>query len=171
MAVDHHAPNEEERRRRYLNVEAYAARLAAYEQAYPNYIILHYLVEALEGAMTPVRGAPDTVNEDPLGVDDISYKVIRAALWMIQAAHRIYGQDREITEAAGPLWRLPKKERIRLRRKFRGTAGYCPERWQLWKGRFALIRDTDGVEEEARFLAGKAHKAMVKQESKENQDV
>lgn len=121
------------------------------------------MVDALEGTMTPVRGAPDEVNEDPTAVEDVLYKVQIAAAWMIHAGHTLYGRDEEVDGAtAGPLWKLPKKEAIKLRRKTRGTDGLCPQRWKLWKERFAVVRDTDTLNAQVRREAENAYVAMEK---------
>lgn len=111
--------------------------------------------------MTPIRGAPDEINEDPAAVKDISYKTKSAAAWVIQAGHLMYGRDEEIHGAtAGPLWKLSKKEGIKLRRKTKGTDGFCLERWQLWKERFGVIRDATELDSDIRKEAEQAWRAM-----------
>lgn len=161
---DPRAPNEEERKQRFVNLQTYAARVAGLGlikvDTWSSWA-LWTLVEALEGSMTPIRGAPDEINEDPAAVQDISYKVKSAAAWIIFAGNRLYGRDEEVVGAtAGPLWRLDKKEAVKLNRKTKGTDGYCPERWNLWKQRFARIRDTDKLEADVRNEAGYALTAM-----------
>lgn len=124
------------------------------------------LVDALEGTMTPIRGAPDEINEDVAAVEDLSYKARIAAVWMIYCGHILYGRDEEIPGAtAGPLWRLSKKEATALRRKLRGTDGLSLQRWQMWKNRFAAIRDRDSLEAKVRTKAGDAYSAMEKAET------
>lgn len=164
LRADPRAPNEEARRERFVNLQAHAARVAGLGlikvDAWSSWA-LWTLVEALEGSMTPVRGAPDEINEDPAAAEDISYKVKSAAAWIIFAGNRLYGRDEEVVGAtAGPLWRLDKKEAVKLHRKTKGTDGYCPERWNLWKQRFARIRDTDKLEADVRNEAGHALAAM-----------
>ncbi|KAI5867009.1 hypothetical protein GGS23DRAFT_553122 [Durotheca rogersii] len=162
---DSRAPGEVQKKERRVNMQAYAARVAGLGLVPFETYAIWALVDALEGTMTPIRGAPDEVNEDPAAVEDISYKVKAAAMWIIHGGHLLYGRDEEVTGAtAGPLWRLPKKEANKLRRKFRGTDGLCPLRWQLWKERFAVIRDTDALDAVTRKQAGDAYAAMDKVE-------
>lgn len=126
--------------------------------------------DALEGEMTLIRAAPDEVNPDPAAVPDLSFKVAVAAAWAIHAGDVLYGRDEEIRATqGGPLWRLDKKEGLRLKRKYRGTQGLCPERWALWKSRFGVIRDSDKVDEETRRRAGEAVDAMDRIEKGEQQ--
>ncbi|KAM5349501.1 hypothetical protein ACJ41O_006006 [Fusarium nematophilum] len=150
---DPRATGEIQRKERLVNLQAFAARVQVYA--------IWALGDAPEGAMTPIRGAPDEVNQNPSAVEDMPYKVKSAAAWMIHAGPMLYGRDEQVHGAtAGPLWRLEKKERIKLRRKCRGTDGLCPQRWQLWKERFVAVRDADGLEEEVRRQAGDAYIAM-----------
>lgn len=115
--------------------------------------------------MTPIRGAPDEVNPDPAAVEDLPFKVAVAASWAVYFGHILYGRDEEIRATlGGPLWRLDKKEGFRLKRKYRGTQGLCPERWELWKSRFGVIRDSEKVDEETRRRAGEAADAMERVE-------
>ncbi|KAK2594626.1 hypothetical protein QQS21_007663 [Conoideocrella luteorostrata] len=161
---DPRAPNEVEAKRRYVNLQAYAARVAGLGLINANAWsawALWSIVDALEGTMTPIRGAPDEINEDPAAVEDIAYKVKSAAAWVVLAGNYLYGRDEVVDGAtAGPLWRLEKKEAIKLRKKTRGTDGFCPERWNLWKDRFGVIRDCDKLERDVRNEAQYAYTAM-----------
>ncbi|POR36752.1 Uncharacterized protein TPAR_03070 [Tolypocladium paradoxum] len=155
------APGEAQKKERRVNLQAYAARITGLGLIPFEVYAIWALVDALEGTMTPIRGAPDEVNEDPAAVEDISYKVKSAAAWMMHAGRLLYGRDEEVHGAtAGPLWRLDKKEKIKRRRKCRGTDGLCPQRWQLWKERFGAVRDTDGLDGKVRQEAGDAYTAM-----------
>ncbi|RYP42616.1 hypothetical protein DL768_010313 [Monosporascus sp. mg162] len=63
--------------------------------------------DALEGEMTPVRGAPDEINPDPAAVKDLPFKVAIAAAWAFHAGRVLYGRDEEIHGTLGwPLWML-----------------------------------------------------------------
>ncbi|XP_051223079.1 uncharacterized protein [Lolium perenne] len=156
------AGDEEGRKQRFLNLQSYAARaagLGVIEVEGWCLWALWTLVEALEGSMTPVRGAPDEINDDPAAVQ--GYMVKSAAAWIIFAGNRLYGRDEEVVGAsAGPLWRLCKEEIVKLKRKTKGADGFCPERWNLWKQRFARIRDADELEADVRSAAGCAFTAM-----------
>lgn len=80
---------------------------------------------------------------------------------MTHAGHLLYGRDGKVHGATdGLLWRLDKKEAIRLKRKHTGTDGLCPQRWQLWKERFRAIRDTDSLDADVRKEAKDAYTVM-----------
>ncbi|GKT51269.1 uncharacterized protein ColSpa_11450 [Colletotrichum spaethianum] len=159
------APGEYQRKERRVNLQAYAARVMGLCLVPLETYAIWALVDALEGAVTPVRGAPDATNPDPAAVEDISYKARSAASWMVHAGHVLHGRDEEIRGVtAGPLWKLDKKEATKLRRKFKGTNGLCPQRWQLWKERFVAVRDAEGLDGRAREDAGNAFAVMEKVE-------
>ncbi|KXH69005.1 hypothetical protein CSAL01_11482 [Colletotrichum salicis] len=157
------APGEDARKDRQVNLQAYAARIAGLGLVPLETNAIWALVDALEGTVTPVRGASDEVNSDPAAVEDIAHKARIAAAWMIHAGHLLHGRDEVVSGAtAGPLWKLDKKEAVKLRRKVKGTDGLCPDRWQLWKERFGVIRDAKGLDEKARKDAGDAYLEMEK---------
>ncbi|KAH6873915.1 hypothetical protein B0T10DRAFT_522256 [Thelonectria olida] len=159
--VDPIPPTKVERRERRINLQTYVAKVAGLCNRRFQLYAIWALVRALEGTMIPIRGAPDKVNEDPAADINLPEWVKISSTWMAHAGHQLYGRDEEIYGAtAGPLWKLDKKEGIKLRRKFKGTNGLCPRRWKLWKERFGVIRDTDGVDAEARRDAGDAYRAM-----------
>ncbi|PHH92184.1 hypothetical protein CDD83_8570 [Cordyceps sp. RAO-2017] len=121
--TDSRATEGTQKKERRVNLEAYASRIAGLGLIPSDMYAIWALADALEGSMTPIRGAPDEVNEDPTAVEDISYKVKSAAAWMIHAGHVLYGRDEEVLGAtAGPLWRLDKKEAMKLRHKVRQEA-------------------------------------------------
>lgn len=160
---DPRAPSEEARKDRQVNLQAYAARVAGLGLVPLETNAIWALVDALEGTVKPVRGAPDEINSDPAAVEDITHKTRIAAAWMVHAGHLLHGRDEVVSGAtAGPLWKLDKQEAVKMRRKFKGTDGLCAERWQLWKERFAVIRDAEGLGEKARKDAGDAYLAMEK---------
>ncbi|KAK1723165.1 hypothetical protein CaCOL14_003080 [Colletotrichum acutatum] len=160
---DPRAPSEEARKERLVSLQAYAARVAGLGLVSLETNAIWALVDALEGTVKPVRGAPDEINSDPAAVENITHKTRIAAAWMIHAGHLLHGRDEVVSGAtAGPLWKLDKKEAVKSRRKLKGTDGLCPERWQLWKERFAVIRDAEGLDEGARKDAGDAYTAMEK---------
>ncbi|KAI3538416.1 hypothetical protein CSPX01_09553 [Colletotrichum filicis] len=164
---DSRAPSEEARKDRQVNLQAYAARVAGLGLVPLESNAIWALVDALEGTVKPVRGAPDEIDSDPAAVEDITHKTRIAAAWMIHAGHLLHGRNEVVSGAtAGPLWKLDKKEAVKLRRKFKGTDGLCAERWQLWKERFAVIRDAEGLDEGARRDAGDAYTAMGKIEKR-----
>ncbi|KAH7131675.1 hypothetical protein B0J13DRAFT_642502 [Dactylonectria estremocensis] len=166
LSDDTRAADESQRKERAVNLNAFAARVAGLGIVPLDTYAIWALVDALEGTMTPIRGAPDEVNSDPAAVDGIHYKVKSAAAWMVHAGHVLYGRDEEVHGAtAGPLWLLPKKEAIELRLRCRGTNGLCPERWLLWKERFAAIRDCDSLDATTREEAEKAYVAMERTEN------
>lgn len=153
--------SEEQDKQKATNLQAYAARVAGLGLVPFEIYAIWASVDALEGTMKPIRGGPDEVDSDPSAVPDISFKVAIAANWMKYAGHRLYGRDEEVHGAtAGPLWKLDKKEAVKLHRKLRGTDGLCSDRWGLWKERFATIRDAEGVDDAARKDAGAALDAM-----------
>lgn len=159
------APGDSEEYERYVNLQAYAARVSNVCSQNFDVWMIWTLVDALEGTMTPVPGAPDKVNANPAAVENISYKARSAAVWMIHAAHMYYGRDEEVhATSAGPLWKLDEKEAIKLGRKCKGTSGLCLQRWNLWKERFGVIRDTEELDEKVRKEAGDAYTAMDKVE-------
>ncbi|KAL8291085.1 hypothetical protein RB597_005556 [Gaeumannomyces tritici] len=158
---DARASSETQRKERRVNLQAYAARVAGLSLVPMEMYAIWALVDALEGTMTPVRGAPDEVDPDPAAVEDVSPKVACAAAWIVHAGHVLHGRDEEVHGAtSGPLWRLDKKEAIKQRRRLKGTNGLCPQRWQLWEERFAAVRDADGVDDLARKEAGAAFARM-----------
>uniref|UniRef100_L2FG66 Uncharacterized protein n=1 Tax=Colletotrichum fructicola (strain Nara gc5) TaxID=1213859 RepID=L2FG66_COLFN len=153
--------SEEQDKQKAVNLQAYAARVAGLGLVPFGMYAIWAFVDALEGTMKPIRGGPDEIDSDPSAVPDISSKVTIAANWMKYAGHRLYGRDEEVHGAtAGPLWKLDKKEAVKLRRKLRGTDGLCPERWNLWKERFAVMRDAQGVDDAARENAKAAFDVM-----------
>lgn len=155
--------SEEQDKQKAVNLQAYAARVAGLGSVPFEIYAIWALVDALEGTMKPIRGAPDEIDPEPSAVPNISWKVAIAANWMKYAGHRLYGRDEEVHGAtAGPLWKLDKKEAIKLHRKLRGTDGLCPERWTLWKERFAAVRDAQGVDDAARENAEAAFDVMEK---------
>ncbi|KAJ4186545.1 hypothetical protein NW755_007841 [Fusarium falciforme] len=153
------ASGEEYRKQRKLNLNAFAARVTPLLNLSTEMYFLWAMVDGLEGTMTFVWGAPDVINEDPAAVNE--YDIKAAAAWMIHAAHIFYGRDEEVRGGGGgPLWMLPKKEGLRLRRRYKGTGGLCSLRWQLWKGRLAVFRDTEALDAHLRKEAGDAYTAM-----------
>lgn len=163
---DEKARSETHRKERRVNLQAYAAKVAGFGLVPMEAYAIWALVDALEGTITPIRGAPDEVNPNPAAIDDLSFKIACAAEWIVHAGHILHGRDEEVNGAtSGPLWRLDKKEATKQRRKLRGTDGLCPQRWQLWKERFAAVRDADGVDDLARKEAGAAFARMEEIES------
>ncbi|KAF5013371.1 hypothetical protein FDECE_618 [Fusarium decemcellulare] len=161
--VDSAASGDEGLKQCRLNLQAYGARVTRLCRLPFEMYAIWALADALEGKMTPIRGAPDEINEDPGAVDE--YKIKTAAAWMIHMGHMMCGRDEEVRGAtAGPLWKLDKKEGIKLRRKFKGTNGLDPKRWQLWKERFASFRDAEELDSKVRKEAGDAYAAMEKAE-------
>lgn len=155
------APMDSDLKGRFLNLQSYAARIAGLGLVPLEAYAIWALTDALEGVMTPIRGAPDEVNPDPAAVEDLPFKVAAAAEWIVHAGHVLYGRDEEVyATAGGPLWRLDKAEARRLRRRYRGTQGLCPARWTLWKQRFGANRDSEEVDEGTRRVAGRAYDAM-----------
>ncbi|KAK1691027.1 hypothetical protein BDP55DRAFT_649399 [Colletotrichum godetiae] len=165
---DPRAHSEDTRKDRQVNLQAYAARVAGLGLVSLETNAVWALVDALEGTVTPVRGAPDEVNSDPAAVEYITHKTRIAAAWMAHAGHLLHGRDEVVSGAtAGPLWKLDKMEAMKLRRKVKGTDGLCPERWQLWKERFGVLRDAVGLDEKARKDAGDAYLEMEKIEKRQ----
>ncbi|KAK1621716.1 hypothetical protein BDP81DRAFT_336109, partial [Colletotrichum phormii] len=160
---DLRAPGDDTRKDRQVNLQAYAARIAGLGLVPLETNATWALVDALEGSVKPVHGAPDEVNSDPAAVEDITHKTRTAAAWVIHAGRLLHGRDEVVSgTTAGPLWKLDKKEAVKLRRKVKGTDGLCPERWQLWKERLGVIRDAVGLDEKARKDAGNAYLEMEK---------
>ncbi|KAI1081678.1 hypothetical protein F5B20DRAFT_534938 [Whalleya microplaca] len=158
---DPRAPEGADKKQRFLNLQTYTARIAGLGLAPLESYAIWALTAALEGEMTPIRGAPDEVNSDPAAVEDVAFKISVATTWILHAGGILYGRDEEVrgTEG-GPLWKLDKKEAAKLRRKYKGTQGLSPERWQLWKERFGVFRDSEKVDEGTRSLAAVAVDAM-----------
>lgn len=158
---DPHAPEKSDKDARYLNLNAYAARLYGLGLVKAAMPAIWALSDALEGVMTPVRGAPDAINEDPSAVEKHTYKIAAAAAWVTHAGHRLYGRDEEIDGTqGGPLWKLDKKEARKRRRKYAGTKGLSPQRWKMWKQRFAEVEDCQKIDGATRCIAGDAIAVM-----------
>lgn len=158
---DPRAGGEKQKKERGVNLQAYAARITGLGLIPFEVYAIWALVDALEGTMRPIRGAPEEVDDDPAAIGDLLYKVSAASSWMIYAGGRLYRRDEEVRGAtAGPLWKLDKKEAIKLQRRFKGTNGLCPQRWRLWKERFAAIRDADRLDTKVRSEAGDAYAAI-----------
>lgn len=165
---DDTAPTNSDLKQRFLNLQSYAARITGLRLAPCESYAIWALTDALEGVMTPIRGAPDEVNPDPAAVEDLPFKVVVAAEWIVHAGHVLYGRDEEIyATQGGPLWRLDKTEARRLRRKYKSTQGLCPARWELWKERFGVIRDSNKVGDSTQTVAGGAVDAMERVEREE----
>ncbi|KAH8660324.1 hypothetical protein BX600DRAFT_513938 [Xylariales sp. PMI_506] len=165
---DQNAPEGSDKQQRFLNLQTYAARLAGYRLAPLEMYAIWALTAALEGTITPVRGAPDEVNPDPAAVEELPFKAAAAAAWIKYAGHTLYGRDEEIRGSlGGPLWKLDKKQGAKLKRKYRGTQGLCPERWALWKERFGAIRDAENVDKATRKVAAGAVEDMDRIEKSE----
>lgn len=159
------APIDSDLKDRFLNLQSYAARVAGLGLVPLEAYAIWAVTDALEGVMTPIRGAPDEVNPNPAAVEDLPFKVAAAAEWIVHAGHVLYGRDEEVyATAGGPFWRLDKAEARRLRRRYRGTQGLCPARWTLWKQRFGVIRDSTEVDHGTRRVAGRAYGAMERVE-------
>lgn len=159
--VDTNAPEDADKNERFLNLQTYAARIFGAGLAPLEVYAIWALTDALEGRMTPIRGAPDEINPDPTAVEDLPFKTAAAAAWVVYAGRVLHGRDEEIHGSlGGPLWKLDKKEAAKQRRTYKGTQGLCPERWQLWKERFAVIRDSEKVDEVTRKRAAGAVDAM-----------
>lgn len=160
---DTRADGEVARKQRQINLQAYGARVAGLCRLPLEVYAIWALVDALEGTMRPIRGAPDEITDDPADVEDLPYKTQIAASWMIHAGHLLSGRDEYIRGAtAGPLWRvMNKQERIRSGRAARGTDGLSLKRWTLWKERFGLIQHREGLDDQLRRLAGQAVQTMV----------
>ncbi|EIT74762.1 hypothetical protein AO1008_04347 [Aspergillus oryzae 100-8] len=107
--------DDKEKKRRFVNLQAYAARILGLGLSSLETYAIWALSDVAEGVMIPVRAIGGT--------------------------------------QGGPLWMLPKAERRKLRRKFRGTQGLCLDRWLLWKQQFAAIRDCGSVDTETRRIA------------------
>jgi hypothetical protein len=153
-------------KQRELNLQTYAARIFGYNLVPLEQYAIWAFTAALEGTMMPIRGAPDEVNPDPSAVEELPSKTAVASAWMVQGGAVMYGRDEEVhATLGGPLWRLEKKEAVKLSRKYKGTQGLCPERWQLWKERFGVIRDCEEVDEITRRRAAEAYDAMEVVES------
>ncbi|KAF1957548.1 hypothetical protein CC80DRAFT_547445 [Byssothecium circinans] len=86
---------------------------------------------AVEGTVTPIPGAPDEVSPDPAAIEDLSFKTAVEAAWMVRAGHVMYGRGGVSVWHPGrfPLWRLEKKEAVKLRRKYKGSQGLFQERF------------------------------------------
>lgn len=160
-ADDGTAPAGSDLKQRFLNLQSYAARMTGLGLAPCEAYAIWALTDALEGVVTPVRGAPDEVNPDPAAVEDLPFKVAAAAEWIIHAGHVLYGRDEEVyATQGGPLWKLDKTEARRLRRRYKGTQGLCLARWELWRERFGVIRDSIKVDDSTRMVAAGAVDAM-----------
>ncbi|OJJ32766.1 hypothetical protein ASPWEDRAFT_174211 [Aspergillus wentii DTO 134E9] len=150
-------------KRRFVNLQAFAARVLGLRLLGLEVYAIWVFTDALEGAMIPIRGSPDLVSHDPTIVTDLSFKVAAAAEWMVHGAKVMYGRDEEVYATdGGPLWKLGKKEGNKLRRRYKGTKGLCPQRWDLWRERFEVIRDCEEVDEKTRNEAGRAVTVMYR---------
>ncbi|KAH0429903.1 hypothetical protein CcaCcLH18_08185 [Colletotrichum camelliae] len=138
-----------------VNLDAYAARVAGLCHLPFEVYAIWALVDALEDT-TADKAGPTLENQ--MAGKTGAHKLMSAAVWMIHTGHLLYGRDEQISGAtAGPLWKQG--------RMLKGTDGLSPERWQLWKGRFAVFRDADGLDAESRRVAGEAYAVMEKLEN------
>ncbi|OGM51054.1 hypothetical protein ABOM_000032 [Aspergillus bombycis] len=152
---------DDEKKRRFVNLQAYAARVLGLGLVPLEMYAIWALSDVAEGVMLPVRGSPDVVSADPSDVDQLPFKAAAAGVWILYAAHALYGRDEAIGGTqGGPLWMLSKVERRKLRRKFRGTQGLCLDRWLLWKQQFGAIRDCGLADADTRTLAGNVVETM-----------
>ena len=148
------APEGSDRKQRWLNMHAYAARIFGLGLAPFEAFAIWTLTDAVEGVMIPVRGSPDLVSRDPSTIEDLPFKAAAAAAWIKYSGTSLYGRDEPVPGTdRGPLWRLRKKEAIKPRRKFKGTQGLCLERWLLWKAQFGEIGRCDSVDGHIQTLA------------------
>ncbi|KAJ1715203.1 hypothetical protein NYO67_2645 [Aspergillus flavus] len=146
--------DDKEKKRRFVNLQAYAARILGLGLSSLKTYAIWALSDVAEGVMIPVRGSPDLVSADPKDVDQLPFKAAAVGVWILYAGNALHGRDEAIGGTqGGPLWMLPKAERRKLRRKFRGTQGLCLDRWLLWKQQFAAIRDCGSVDTETRRIA------------------
>ncbi|KAL4888565.1 hypothetical protein BDV59DRAFT_196397 [Aspergillus ambiguus] len=153
--------SDEAKKQKFLNIQAYAARILGQRLTSLERHAIWALSEAVEGAIIPVRGTPDIASADPTAVEDHSCKVAVAAVWVIHAGRALFGRDEDIPGThGGPLWALPKKEAAKLSVNYRGTQGLCDNRWKLWKDQFCAIRDCELVDVDTREIAGRAVLAM-----------
>lgn len=74
--------------------QAYAARIIAYAPIHVESNAFWTLENAVESAIIPVRGSPDLVASDSLGIEDLPYKVALASVWILHAGHVLYGRER-----------------------------------------------------------------------------
>ncbi|EQB46706.1 hypothetical protein CGLO_14231 [Colletotrichum gloeosporioides Cg-14] len=140
---------------RRVNLDAYAARVAGLCHLPFEVYAIWALADALEET---TADKPGPALENQVDRKATAYKLISAAVWMVHAGHLLYGRDEQISGAtAGTLWKQG--------RMLKGTDGLSPERWQLWKGRFAVFRDADGLDAESRRVAREAHAVMEKLEN------
>ncbi|KAF4812358.1 hypothetical protein CGCSCA5_v009234 [Colletotrichum siamense] len=152
---DSAASSEDLKKSRRVNLDAYAARVAGLCHLPFEVYAIWALVGALEDANADEPG-PSLENQTAEKARD--HKLISAAVWMIHAGHLLYGRDEQISGAtAGPLWKQG--------HMLKGTNGLSPERWQLWKGRFAVSRDADGLDADSRRVAGQAYVMMKELEN------
>ncbi|KAE8369908.1 hypothetical protein BDV27DRAFT_171638 [Aspergillus caelatus] len=153
--------DDDEKKRRFVNLQAYAARVLGLGLSQLETYAIWALSDVAEGAMIPVRGSPDVVSADPKHVDQLPFKAAAAGVWILYAGHALYGRDEAIGGTqGGPLWMLPKVERKKLRRKFRGTQGLCLDRWLLWKQQFRAIHYCGSADAETRRIAGNVVETM-----------
>ena len=117
---------------------------------------------ALEGVIKPIRGSPDLVDPDPRSVPELPFQIARAALWIRYKGQEWYSRGEWGSSEGphgGPLWKKEIKPGKRYRRRNMGpTLGAL--RWKLWKDRFGVVRDCEGVDEATKWLAGESVRVM-----------
>ncbi|KIY73836.1 hypothetical protein CYLTODRAFT_448442 [Cylindrobasidium torrendii FP15055 ss-10] len=113
-------PDREERRRHWVNLNAFAARLTRTGVLNFDLYVIWAMRSALEGECDD---------------DGLDTAVTAAAQWIFIAGEHIYQSERQYPTApntgdpacGGPLWT--------------GQRGFCEERWILWRERFEDMSD------------------------------
>ena len=132
--------DQSETRRRWKNLNAFAARLTTAKcQDFLNF------------GLWSLRDALEQKQTDILSLDG---HAPAAAQWMLHAGQAIFECEEEIKPSAtggdpyrpGELWS--------------GKHGFCRKRWEFWKQRFAWVAEVGRLDNETRACAREAFMAM-----------
>ncbi|MCJ1401020.1 hypothetical protein MMC11_004232 [Xylographa trunciseda] len=140
---------EDEEREEWLNINAFAARLAVRGIRSNVPYALFALRAALEDQ--PDRRASSYQRQGPV----LDCHVPAAVEWIMRCGDTLFACEQEFARkmaVGGRLWK--------------GKQGYCPERWLLWKLRFGEVGDGAWGSERTRALAKVAEMRMEEIEAK-----
>ncbi|KAK0243770.1 hypothetical protein EDD85DRAFT_760496 [Armillaria nabsnona] len=143
------------KRERWVNLNAFVARLTAARVYDFELYAIWQLRDALE---EPIEESGEEVTGSSFDA-----KIPAAVQWILYCGELIYTSKREYEHGprvgdpakGGELWKGDKR-------------GFCEERWDFWKNRFAELQHYEKLLPETRALAGKAIQVMEGIEKKQH---
>ncbi|KAK0202201.1 hypothetical protein DFS33DRAFT_1265230 [Desarmillaria ectypa] len=139
------------KRGRWVNLNAFVARLTAAHVSDFELYAIWQLRDALEEPIEERQGAGGEKVID----ESFDAKIPAAVQWILYCGELIYTNEREFETGpsigdpakGGELWKG-------------GRRGFCQERWRFWKKRFAELQRYEKLLPETRELAGRAVQVM-----------